>query len=332
LHSAFFLKFLNPPNNSNPSPVASRGSFKYHWVTKIDEDGSWVLGSSADKEVGISISASPTLLLDFPIVYFLDSQLMANRLKVPVGNIKAFVGNQNKEETAFEKLLLAFYNRPFQITDLAELICMTKLADYYCSLPVLSSALCTAILRSDGLCHKICTVPTEFLSIANKLRNDVLFKEALILSLGPFHRPQYLLLSDVELKVIAENAYNCLSSQVLKAQSLIVGFSVFYSGLAQTCQNFTKMSLLSGQKKPCWPQYFRNLESSPSVPLQIQGGLSSENERSEFNVALGALMKNQLQFDKSGAQSGRPGRFKEYFLCSEIGDEVLPWDPEEVDW
>jgi hypothetical protein len=257
-----------------------------------------------------------------------SEELVANREKVPVGNITAFMGNQNKEETAFEKLLFAFYNRPFQIIDLAELICMTKLADYYCSLPVLSSALCAAILCSDGLCHQIDAMPTEFLSISKKLRNDVLFKEALILSLGPFHQLKYLLLSDMKLKVIAENVHNCLSSQVLKAQGLVVGFSQYSPEFAETCETYMRTALLVGQKKPCWPQYFRYLKSTPNLALTIQG---SENEKSEYTVALGALMKNRLQFDNSGAQSGR-GKFKEYFLCSEIGDEVLPWDPEEVDW
>jgi hypothetical protein len=43
IHSAFF-KFLDSADKidalKNPTPV---GGFKYEWVTKIDEDGSWAL-------------------------------------------------------------------------------------------------------------------------------------------------------------------------------------------------------------------------------------------------------------------------------------------------
>lgn len=239
-----------------------------------------------------------------------------------MGNIDAFIGNQNEEETAFEKLLLAFYNRAFQITNLDELACMTELADYYCSLPALSSALCAAIHRSRGLSEDIFRAPLELLSISKKLRSDVLFKEALILSLGPFRKPKYLMLTDVGLRAIAEKEYNAPSSKVLKAQGLLMTSSRSYTKFSQLCES--QLSFTATQ--PCWPAYFRNLEANPAVftETSMELGKAIKND-------LGALMKSQLHFNQSGAQSGK-GQFKEYFLCSEIGDEVLPWDPEEVDW
>jgi hypothetical protein len=42
MHSAFFFKFLDSPDKASPATVAP-GVFKYEWVTKIDEDGSWSL-------------------------------------------------------------------------------------------------------------------------------------------------------------------------------------------------------------------------------------------------------------------------------------------------
>jgi hypothetical protein len=47
--------------------------------------------------------------------------------------------------------------------------------------------------------------------------------------------------------------------------------------------------------------------------------------------AVEGLMENQLELDRSTARSGK-GKFREYFLCMKIRDEVLPWDSMEVDW
>jgi hypothetical protein len=188
----------------------------------------------------------------------------------------------------------------------------------------LSSALCAAILRSDGLSEEIHAIPLGFLAISKKLRNDVLFKEALILSLDPFRQPRYLELTDPEVKGIAEKAYNAFSSQVLKACSLVLGFSVHYGAWREIRDKYMKIT--GGQ--PCWPEYFRNLE----IDFASFGGVANfAKERGEARCALEALLKNQLQFDKSEVQSGR-GKFTEYFLYSEVCDEVLPWGPTEMDW
>jgi hypothetical protein len=90
------------------------------------------------------------------------------------------------------------------------------------------------------------------------------------------------------------------------------------------CESQLKFVLVSeGVSEPRWAEYFRNLDFSM---------LNGDNRQvKEAKHAVEALMENQLEFDKSGVQSGK-GRFKEYFLCSQIEDETLPWDPEEVDW
>jgi hypothetical protein len=44
LHSSFFRKFLNSPDEEGSIPGSAE--FKYEWVTKIDEDGSWHLVSA----------------------------------------------------------------------------------------------------------------------------------------------------------------------------------------------------------------------------------------------------------------------------------------------
>lgn len=49
--SAFFFKFMDSPDKAT---AATKGLFKYEWVTKIDEDGCWVLGSVVDTQVSES--------------------------------------------------------------------------------------------------------------------------------------------------------------------------------------------------------------------------------------------------------------------------------------
>jgi hypothetical protein len=52
IHSAFFSKFLDSADKTatltNPTPV---GCFKYEWVTKVDEDGTWGLVAGNRDEV-----------------------------------------------------------------------------------------------------------------------------------------------------------------------------------------------------------------------------------------------------------------------------------------
>jgi hypothetical protein len=252
---------------------------------------------------------------------------LANRRQIPIGNVVDFKGDSDEEETSFEKLLFVFYNREFRITNLAELKRMTNLADYYLSLPALSASLYAALHRSHGLHHEIYSVPEEFLIIAKKLRSSALFKEALILSLGPFRQPKYLQLSDPELRRIAEKTYNALTSKVLKLLGLLTGFRKLSARYNRVAEH--EIPLLCGQDcwEPCWAEYFRNVEIDS---VSFWEKFSNENQKSVVKIALRALMKSELQFDKS-IQSGS-GKFKEYFLCSEIEDEVLPWDPTEMDW
>jgi hypothetical protein len=217
---------------------------------------------------------------------------------------------------------------------LLQLHCMTKLADYYCSLPSLSSALFAALHRSLGLIEEMSSVPEEFLVIAKKVRSDALFKEALIVSLGPFRQPKYLLLSDPALRDLAERKYNALTSQVFKFQGLLMGFVKYATRRSSRYRDLTPLdgyiSFASGQHcwVPCWPECCRNMEAGST---SFFADYVNESEKSVIKFALGALLKNQLQFDKSGAQPGS-GKFEDYFLCPEIGDEVLPWDLTEVDW
>jgi len=53
LHSAFFFKFLDSADK-RPADTVAPGSFKYEWITKIDEDGSWSLVDARSIEVRVT--------------------------------------------------------------------------------------------------------------------------------------------------------------------------------------------------------------------------------------------------------------------------------------
>jgi hypothetical protein len=132
---------------------------------------------------------------------------------------------------------------------------MTELADYYCSLPILSIGLSAALHRSRGLCQEIYSSPTEFLTISKKLRNDVLFKDALILSLGPFHEPRYSLLGDPELQEIAEKVYNDLCVRVLHAQGLLMNLSRNCPRFVKNCESHIEFILVDENvSEPRWAE------------------------------------------------------------------------------
>jgi hypothetical protein len=52
MHPAFFFKFLDSLDKPPTNPVGPR-DFKYEWVTKIDEDGSWPLVDARPIKVGV---------------------------------------------------------------------------------------------------------------------------------------------------------------------------------------------------------------------------------------------------------------------------------------
>ena len=67
IHSAFFFKFLNSADKTavlaNSTPV---GGFKYEWVTKIDEGGSWSLVAKGNQD---EVSYQ-SLVSKIPHIYF----------------------------------------------------------------------------------------------------------------------------------------------------------------------------------------------------------------------------------------------------------------------
>ncbi|CAG8979715.1 hypothetical protein HYALB_00013405 [Hymenoscyphus albidus] len=129
LYSGYFRKFLDP-SNKPPRPELPQGSFKYEWITVVDEGGAgWCLEDS---------SAYPNGIPD----------------------LSTFTGDKHRQIWAFASLLSAIYGEPYYVNNVARFHVLVDLADYYLALPAVSRSL-------DGLFHR-CPQFTELHAVLFK--------------------------------------------------------------------------------------------------------------------------------------------------------------------
>ena len=144
------------------------------------------------------------------------------------------------------------------------------------------------------------------------------FKEALILSLGPFDNPGFRNLEDGKLKDLAEKKYSGLCLQLLNAQRVILEHQAASKGFAKYIEGMLKTR---EDGSFCWTSYIRGLGRDP-----YHTGKAGDKIRGHVMP----LLKNNLVFDRT-APGGGVGRYAKYFLCVEVTDEDLPLDVNETD-
>ena len=99
---------------------------------------------------------------------------------------------------------------------------MTDLAQFHAALPALSRSLSSTFFSNPGFIKEIRAHACELFVAATELRHPALFREALILALGPWRYPEYQRLEDPMLKKVAWNAYNALCAKVARAHEKIL--------------------------------------------------------------------------------------------------------------
>ena len=119
-------------------------------------------------------------------------------------------------------LLQAMYNEPIEIGTCDNLLQLTELADYYCALKVESFALDATIGRGGVPFSQLQKQPCEILQVAAKLRHVKIFRECLILSLGPFSKPKLHNIEDPELQKLAKYAHAQAGLLAAEAQIEII--------------------------------------------------------------------------------------------------------------
>jgi hypothetical protein len=170
----------------------------------------------------------------------------------------------------------------------------------------------------------------ELLVAAKELRHPELFKNCLLLCLGPWGAPEFNQLEDQQLKRIAIHARNELCFGVYEAQARIiramglgdhagktqgaVGVGQFTAAksVSYVWDHFHRMT-----DEVCMPCYYRQLLSA-SIPF-FQSAIRKSFE---------PLMEDRLTLINANNLKRRSC----YFLGLEIRDEDLPWDQTQTDW
>jgi hypothetical protein len=190
LYSAFFRTFLDSPDKS-PAPASAL--FRYDYVSVIDDDGGgWRL------KVASCTDDQPFSIL-----------------------------GEDEELVAFGKLLCAMYNKNYSITNFAELSIMTRLADFFCALPILSTSLYIVLWSTPWLPDEIAANCKSALIISQKLHHPLLFREALVHVVSQWRGSSVFLEDYPDLIAVVTSAYNRVCERLLLvSQALLSAISV----------------------------------------------------------------------------------------------------------
>ncbi|RDW82795.1 hypothetical protein BP6252_03907 [Coleophoma cylindrospora] len=307
LHSAFFRKFLNSPNKTADQSVpVQQGTFKYTWITDVDEDGSWALISNTSQ----LISKDKTYRL---------------------------VKDRTQEIVVFGKLLRAIYHQNYTVDSASELERLTRMADYYLAIPALSFSLYAVLPGSHGLIFDLRSCSSTIIETARKLQNTVLFKECMVYVMNPWDCPRYLdeTQSGKPLKnwnPALQKAFGAATIDIYQKiarfyQRLMDirikgGFSDFEIDVLQKLREEHDREI-DNFPLPIFLQKVRDVCCTAQAPYDI-------SNLDEFIDNLDHLLSSQLSLSPS-SKAGC-GLFEEYLLCIKIEDEFLPWDKEQIDW
>ncbi|KAG4436033.1 hypothetical protein IFR05_008465 [Cadophora sp. M221] len=183
VHAAFFETMLEP--SGGIIPTSTSPLFKSDWYTTLDKDLGWVLSSDP---------------------------------KCEHENLSTFQGSISREQQAFTNLLSAIFSKEYLLANASELEFMTKLADYYRCLPIVSHSLSGTIYSSPDFFNSIRSDPCTLLISAFKLRHPLLFREAFIMVLRPWSDPVYKQLEKNYPKLFnqADGAYKEVDAKISK--------------------------------------------------------------------------------------------------------------------
>ncbi|TVY39552.1 hypothetical protein LOCC1_G004464 [Lachnellula occidentalis] len=304
LHSNYFRQFLDSPDKTG-APASAL--FQYEYVSVVDEDGTWALESTEKATIvsGRSIAKGTT---------------------------------PTTETEAFRKLLCAMYNRPYEIGASHELMAVTRLADFYCALPIVSATLTGALLGSPmfkigehGL-YDFPEIAPALIFQAQKLRHRVLFRECFIhvvsnwANMSPDHKK---IKSDPVITPLVKDGYIKLCKDVLDVSQRIL-YCAARSPPDRRWQppDFEDMYLVAPEQNAV---YYRSLEryfddTHDWDRLKLYSGMK------DLRIAVYNLLKNNLVLDQTGSRGPGYDTYTWQLLCSDIADDDMPWDASQTDW
>jgi hypothetical protein len=258
------------------------------------------------------------------------------------------------EQEAFEMLLCAIYSRRYDVNPMS-LLALTRLADYYNALPVVSRSLDSAFLRnSEFISDLFVDYYEEILPAAIKLRHRELYKDCLVLSIGPWGCAPLTESAFPELQKLVRDAYNQISTKVAQAYMTILKYATGpENGFVEGEQEYVldliirptnAADILREQEQKGlfdWSTVYRedeNYGSFMSLPELYRKVYDAELKKDHelypgsdvLCKALSPIIGGTMLLDRR--QEAGIGHCKDYFNCLEIEDNNLLWDVTEMDW
>lgn len=224
-------------------------------------------------------------------------------------------------EMAFEKLLCALYHKKYIIASLRELSHITELAEAHCCLPCFSASIYTALWHSPDLVDDVPANCGSLLILAQKLRNPVLFREALIHVGCQWQGYNRFLDGHYSLVCVVTAAYNRVCERVLAVnQELFLAMNIGGQVKADICAATRNLdrAILPTQSA----HFYRHLHKRWET---------DRNGKENTMEALENLLENKLVLSGKNVRGGE-GTYEHGFLCAWIEDNELPWNLEEDDW
>lgn len=223
------------------------------------------------------------------------------------------------------------YNRPYTVDYVFEIVDLTRLADYYCALPIVSATLNSALLGCRPFRRDATEVTRKMiiqeapviLRASMKLRHRPLFRESFIHVVGMWDPDDKIFQVEAieecnELMSLIAREYQRLCKRIIQTQQLIMSNKqacTVAQKMAEKNMSFKLPGTMNARFYHCLE---RTLRTEPVVPKIIMDSLRE-------------LLVNNLDLDR-GSFPSREGPSQERFLCANMSDEDFPWDPEETDF
>jgi len=214
------------------------------------------------------------------------------------------------------------YSLGYTLENAKEFSTMTRMARFYAALPILSRSLSASILQSRGFLSQMDSNAEQLLGVAKELRHAELFKDCLLLYLGPWCSDFEPQIDDHKTNLLACTLRNRICHKIAVAQGGILdalaGRSYFEYDSADGRKFANKHYEIANESfeeiehgphgKACMPCFFRALKNA-----DLMGAKFLKED------CLDTLFENYLILPALDD-------YQCHFLCAKILDEELPWD------
>lgn len=212
--------------------------------------------------------------------------------------------------------MCAFYGTQYDVASASAVIRLTKLADYYCALPRVSSTIYSALARSCNL-KGFWDWRPELLECAYKLRQPELFRDCLYVIAGHWDAKRYAKtleqIPEPILRKTITSVRNGICAKIAQAQEDIIKLG----GRNESFRARMSMPYGTGSHKLSLPYYYRTVSIK-----EMENVLGFEVTVYSELPSLRSLMHNNTVL--LGFTPDSAGNSVKAFLCGEIEDDDLP--------